>query len=162
MQLFVWNDTMREKIPVKVVPATDVDFGLTQKWQSQWTTLAAQGMPNKVALHRCDDNELLGLMSYQINEKGMAVEVVYVESAGHSNANLLRQSGRKQSGTSYQVKDPDASIQSIKLAAIQASGYQTPAAGLRSTPVGAKRVPLAHSTAKWTCHHVRLARCPRK
>ena len=93
MQLFVWNDTMREKIPVKVVPATDVDFGLTQKWQSQWTTLAAQGMPNKVALHRCDDNELLGLMSYQINEKGMAVEVVYVESAGHSNANLLKQTG---------------------------------------------------------------------
>ena len=96
MQLFVWNDTMREKIPVKVVPATDVDFGLTQKWQSQWTTLAAQGMPNKVALHRCDDNELLGLISYQINEKGMAVEVVYVESAGHSNANLLKQTGGKK------------------------------------------------------------------
>src|SRR5699024_177879 len=50
---------------------------------------------------------------------------------------LLRRSGRKQSGTSYQVKDPDASIRGIKLAAMQASGYQTPAAGLRSTPVGA-------------------------
>src|SRR5699024_12637752 len=75
---------------------------------------------------------------------------------------LLRRSGRKHSGTSNKVKDPDASIRGIKLAAMQASGYQTPAAGLRSTPVGAKRVPLAHSTAKWTCQHVRLARCPRK
>ena len=97
MQLFVWNDTMREKIPVKVVPATDTDFGLTQKWQTQWTTSAAQSMPNKVALHRCDDDELLGLMSYRINEKGMAVEVIYVESAGHSNANLLKQTdGQKK------------------------------------------------------------------
>ena len=93
MLLFVWNNLMSEKIPVKVVPATDADFGLTQKWQTQWTSSAAQGMPNKVALHRCDDDELLGLMSYQINEKGMAVEVIYVESAGHSNANLLRQTG---------------------------------------------------------------------
>ena len=90
MLLFVWNNLMSEKIPVKVVPATDADFGLTQKWQTQWTSSAAQGMPNKVALHRCDDDELLGLMSYQINEKDMAVEVIYVESAGHSNANLLR------------------------------------------------------------------------
>lgn len=97
MQLFVWNDTMREKIPVKVVPATDTDFGLTQKWQTQWTTSAAQSMPNKVALHRCDDDELLGLMSYRINEKGIAVEVIYVESAGHSNANLLKQTdGQKK------------------------------------------------------------------
>ena len=81
---------MREKIPVKVVPATDIDFGLTQKWQTQRTTLTAQGMPNKVALHKCKDDELLGLMSYQINEKEMAVGVVYMESAGHSNANLLK------------------------------------------------------------------------
>ncbi|MFR1803020.1 MAG: hypothetical protein ACLSWS_13425 [Faecalispora jeddahensis] len=47
-------------------------------------------MPNKVALHKCKDDELLGLMSYQINEKEMAVGVVYMESAGHSNANLLK------------------------------------------------------------------------
>ncbi len=31
-----------------------------------------------------------------------------------------------------------------------------------SDPVGANRVPPAHSTAKWTCKHVRLARCPRE
>lgn len=93
MLLFVWNNLMSEKIPVKVVPATDADFGLTEKWQTKWTSSAAQEMPNKVALHRCDDDELLGLMSYQINEKGMAVEVIYVESAGHSNANLLKQTG---------------------------------------------------------------------
>ena len=51
-------------------------------------------MPNKVGLHRTDDGELLGLMSYRLDERGMAVEVVYVESAGHSNANLLRQNNR--------------------------------------------------------------------
>ena len=50
-------------------------------------------MPNKVALRRIDNEELLGLMSYDLNEKGLAVEVIYIESAGHSNANLLRQSG---------------------------------------------------------------------
>ena len=69
----------------------------TQKRQTQWTTSVAQSMPNKVSLYRCDDDELLGLMSYRINEKGMAIEVVYVESAGHSNANLLRQTcGQKK------------------------------------------------------------------
>ena len=93
MQLFVQNDMMSEKIQVNVIPATDADFGLTQTWQTQWTSSAAQDMPNKVALHRCDDDELLGLMSYQINKKGMAVEVIYVESTGHSNANLLKQTG---------------------------------------------------------------------
>ena len=93
MQLFVWNDMMSEKIQVNVIPAADADFGLTQTWQTQWTSSAAQDMPNKVALHRCDDDELLGLMSYRIDERGMAVEVVYVESAGHSNANMLKQTG---------------------------------------------------------------------
>ena len=55
------------------------------------------------------------------------------------------------------VKDPDASIRDIKLAVMQASWYQTIAAGLRSTSVGAKRMPLAHSTAKWACQHVRMS-----
>src|SRR5699024_6803918 len=30
---------------------------------------------------------------------------------------------------------------------------------LHSVLVSAKRVPLPHSSAKWTCKHVRLARC---
>lgn len=38
-------------------------------------------------------------------------------------------------------------------------GYLPLAAGLCSTSAGAMRVPSAHSTAKWTCLHVRLARC---
>lgn len=33
-------------------------------------------MPNKVALRRRDNAELLGLMSYEFDEKGLAVEVV--------------------------------------------------------------------------------------
>ena len=47
-------------------------------------------MPNKVALRRRDNDELLELMSYTLDEKGLAVEIIYLESAGHSNANLLR------------------------------------------------------------------------
>jgi len=53
-------------------------------------------MPNKVALHRKDDNELLGLMSYQVDQKGYAVKIIYIESAGHSNANLLRQTSQRK------------------------------------------------------------------
>lgn len=51
-------------------------------------------MPNKVALHRKDNGELLGLMSYQVDQKGYAVKIVYMESAGHSNANLLKQTSQ--------------------------------------------------------------------
>ncbi len=93
MPLFVWNESMTEKIPAKVVPASNEDFGHTANWQTRWTSQAVAAMPNKVALRRSDDEELLGLMSYDLNEKGLAVEVIYIESAGHSNANLLRQSG---------------------------------------------------------------------
>ena len=32
-------------------------------------------------------------MSYELDEKGLAVEILYVESARHSNANLLRAEG---------------------------------------------------------------------
>ena len=47
-----------------------------------------------------------------------------------------------------QVKYPDASMQGINLAAMQASGYLTFAAGLHSISVGAKRVPPTHRTFK--------------
>lgn len=47
-------------------------------------------MPNKVALRRTDTNELLGLMAYIVDGRSLAVEIVYVESADHSNTNLLR------------------------------------------------------------------------
>lgn len=50
-------------------------------------------LPNKVAPRRADDGELLGLMSYELDEKGVAVEVIYMESARHSNENLLHVEG---------------------------------------------------------------------
>lgn len=65
----------------------------TGDWQTQWTSQAVQERPNKVALRRRDNAELLGLMSYTLDEKGLAVEIIYLESAGHSNANLLRTRG---------------------------------------------------------------------
>lgn len=50
-------------------------------------------LPNKVALHRKDNDELLGLMSYELDEDGLAVEILYLENARHSNANLLHSEG---------------------------------------------------------------------
>ena len=75
------------------------------------------------------------------------------------NLKIFNQKGPEYNLVYAKVKDPDASIRDIKLAAMQASGYQTLAAGLRSTSVGAKRVPLAHSTAEWACQHVRMSAC---
>ena len=37
-----------------------------------------------------------GMKDMDAYEKGLAVEVIYIESAGHSNANLLCQSGRSE------------------------------------------------------------------
>ena len=53
-------------------------------------------MPNKVALHRTDTDELLGLMAYIVDGRSLAVEIVYVESADHSNANLLHAEERSK------------------------------------------------------------------
>lgn len=94
MKLYVWNSDLSETVPAVVVPATPEDLKNTANWQTQWTSKAARAMPNKVALHRKDNGELLGLMSFLVDEKGYAVKVVYLESAGHSNANLLKQSAQ--------------------------------------------------------------------
>ena len=80
---------MENKIPVTVLPAQVSDLQATTSWQTDWTSDAAQHMPNKVALRRKDTDELLGLMSYEANDSFLAVEVIYIESAAHSNANLL-------------------------------------------------------------------------
>ena len=96
MQLFVWDSTMTEKYLAEVRSATSEDFKNTTAWQTQWTTPAVAAMPNKVALRRADTSELLGLMSYDINESGLAVEIIYIESAAHSNANLLNRTGEQK------------------------------------------------------------------
>lgn len=96
MNLFVWNEDIAYKIPAMVRPATEMDFSQTKNWQTYWKSKAVSEMPNKVALCRSDNGELLGLMSYAIDERGLAVEVIYVESAGHSNANLVKASGSKK------------------------------------------------------------------
>ena len=91
--LVVWNTDLSEKISTTITPATSEDLKQTEDWQTQWTSRAAREMPNKVALRRRDDAALLGLMSYELDEKGLAVEIIYLESAGHSNANLLHTKG---------------------------------------------------------------------
>lgn len=96
MQLYIWNSDMSVQIPVHVLPACEEDLARTQDWQTQWTSAAASQMPNKVALHRTDDHELLGLMSYDLDENGLAVEIIYLESAGHSNANHIPGNEKKK------------------------------------------------------------------
>ena len=97
LDLFVWDAASGGKIPAIVKTATEQDLAETKDWQTSWETKFARSLPNKVALRRTDDGELLGLMSYELDEKGLAVEIIYMESARHSNANLLRiEDGRKR------------------------------------------------------------------
>lgn len=90
LRLFVEDVEAGARVPVHTATATVDDLQATQDWQTMWTTDSVAQMPNKVALHRTDDGELLGLMSYEATSYGMAVEIVYMESARHSNANLLK------------------------------------------------------------------------
>ncbi len=85
-----------DRIPVSVETATEADLACTRDWQTNWTSQDAKGMPNKVALHHKASGELLGLMSYVEDGTLLAVEIIYIESAVHSNANLLHQSGTKK------------------------------------------------------------------
>ena len=55
-------------------------------------------MPNKVALRSTDSNELLGLMSYAVHKDALMVEIVYVESSPHSNANITARNDKKYIG----------------------------------------------------------------
>ncbi len=97
LDLFVRDAVSGEKIPVVVDAATEQDLAVTKDWQTNWMTSFALQLPNKVALRRMDHGELLGLMSYALDEKGLAVEILYVESARHSNTNLLHaENGRKR------------------------------------------------------------------
>ena len=99
LRLYVLDAVSKEKIPAIVKSATERDFRATKDWQTKWTTPYASQLPNKVALHREDDDELLGLMSYELDEKGLAVEIIYMESARHSNANLLHSENKKKKYT---------------------------------------------------------------
>ncbi len=93
LDLFVLDAASSGKIPAVVERATEQDLASTKDWQTSWATPFALKLPNKVALRRRDDGELLGLMSYELDEKGLAVEIIYMESARHSNANLLHAEG---------------------------------------------------------------------
>lgn len=100
LKLFVLDAVSGERIPAVVNAATEDDFALTEHWQTQWTSPYAEQLPNKVALHREDNQELLGLLSYELDNGSLAVEIVYMESGHHSNTNLLRTKGgrKKYSG----------------------------------------------------------------
>lgn len=89
LDLFVLDAVSDKRIPSEVSAATEHDLAMTKNWQTRWTTPFAQQLPNKVALRRSDNGELLGLMSYELDNTGLAVEIIYMESARHSNANLL-------------------------------------------------------------------------
>ena len=60
-----------------------------------WNAVSCRGgLLNEAALWRTDDGDLMSLMSYELNRKGFAVEIIYyMESAHYSYANLLRAEG---------------------------------------------------------------------
>lgn len=91
LQLFVTEAESGKNVAAFVSAAQAEDLEATSDWQTDWTSNDVQRMPNKVALHRTDNGELLGLMSYRVDHGSLAVEIIYVESARHSNANLLAQ-----------------------------------------------------------------------
>lgn len=93
LNLYVSDYISSTKIPAVVKAATEQDLSATRDWQTEWITPYARQLPNKVALHRADNDELLGLMSYDLDDVGLAVEILYLESARHSNANLLHAEG---------------------------------------------------------------------
>ena len=93
LNLYVLDAVSSEKVPAEIDPASKEDLAATHDWQTNWESTYARQLPNKVALHRKDNYELLGLMSYELDERGLAVEVLYMESARHSNANLLHAAG---------------------------------------------------------------------
>lgn len=93
LDLFVLDAAVEKKVPVIVRAANEQDLAATHDWQTNWNTPFALQLPNKVALCRADDSELLGLMSYELDQGILAVELIYMESARHSNANLLRTEG---------------------------------------------------------------------
>lgn len=89
LDLFVRAADSGKKIPTFITPAKEEDLIATKDWQTNWKSSFAAQLPNKVALRRTSNGELLGLMSYALEEKSLAVEIIYVESARHSNANML-------------------------------------------------------------------------
>lgn len=84
------------RIPAFITAATPEDLAATKNWQTRWTSKAVRQMPNKVALRRIDNQELLGLMSYEKQDSNLAVEIIYIENAAHSNANLLHMSHQEK------------------------------------------------------------------
>ena len=96
LDLFVRESASDKKISATIAEATEHDLVGTQDWQTSWTTPFVRQLPQKVALRRLDNDELLGLMAYETDESCLAVEIVYMESARHSNANLLHAEGRRK------------------------------------------------------------------
>lgn len=96
LNLFVIDGVSGEKLPAMVTSATDEDLQSTSNWQTHWITKAALKMPNKVSLRLAPNGELLGLMSYAFNKQAMAIEIIYLESARHSNANMLHTKGERR------------------------------------------------------------------
>ncbi|WP_317394499.1 hypothetical protein [Agathobaculum desmolans] len=94
--LFVLDGGIQSKVSAVIRPASESDFALTSEWQTSWQSKFVAEMPNKVALCRSDTEELLGLMSYEIDECSLAVEIIYMESAAHSNSNLLHLCGERK------------------------------------------------------------------
>ncbi len=77
-------DASLAKIPVFVREASEPDLTATSSWQTNWTSKYVKNLCRTKLLCEADGDLL-------------AVEIIYIESAAHSNANLLRTSaGQKK------------------------------------------------------------------
>ena len=73
LNLYVLDAVSSKKVPAEIDPASKEDFAATHDWQTNWESTYARQLPNKVALHRKDNYELLGLMSYELDERGQRI-----------------------------------------------------------------------------------------
>ena len=73
LNLYVLDAVSSKKVPAEIDPASKEDFAATHDWQTNWESTYARQLPNKVALHREDNYELLGLMSYELDERGQRI-----------------------------------------------------------------------------------------
>ena len=77
LNLYVLDAVSSKKVPAEIDPASKEDFAATHDWQTNWESTYARQLPNKVAPHREDNYELLGLMSYELDENERIIGILY-------------------------------------------------------------------------------------
>lgn len=98
---FIIQSIDGDKVPVKIIPATEADIAATHEspaWQTDWDSDYLDNPTiQKYALKTASD-ELVAFGAYQINGHHAYVYIVYLESAPHSNPTISAKPDRKYYG----------------------------------------------------------------